>query len=99
MRRIEMQAQEKRLTRPRIGGDHLHRALAEQARRIADIVADAVVVPEIMFTVGASMREIIDRAAAEAIEMIIAAFQRAEFGQRSEMPFTDQRRAVARFLQ
>ena len=36
------------------------------------------------------MREVIDRAAAETIEIVVTALQRAEIGQPPQMPFADQ---------
>ena len=45
------------------------------------------------------MREVIDRAAAETIEIVVAALQRTEIGQPPQMPFADQRGLVTGLLQ
>ena len=58
-------------------------------------MAGDIVVPEIVSVIGALMRIVIDRATAEAVEMIIAALQWTEFRQTAEVPFADQRRAVS----
>src|SRR5262249_6744112 len=57
-----------------------------------------VLVPEV-FPASISMRKIVQRAAAESIEMIVAALQRAKPGESAQMPLADQSRAVTGFLQ
>src|SRR5213078_2735675 len=48
---------------------------------------------------GRLVREVVDAAAAEAPEMVVAALQGAVVGQRAEMPLADEGRAIARFAQ
>src|SRR5205814_10503108 len=54
-----------------------------------------VAVPEIRLRIRAGMRVVVDGAAAEAEEMVVAALQRSELREVAEMPFADERRAVA----
>jgi hypothetical protein len=45
------------------------------------------------------MREVVEDAGAKAIEVIVAALQRAEIGQGAEMPLADQRGPIVGFFQ
>ena len=44
------------------------------------------------------MREIVEHTGAEAVEMVVAAMQRAKIGQGAQMPLADQRRTVTAFF-
>src|SRR3954465_433932 len=54
-----------------------------------------VVVPEIVLLRGAGVCVGVTAAAAEAVEVIVAALQRTESRQRAQVPLPDERRAIA----
>src|SRR5262245_46448838 len=56
-----------------------------------------VFVPEIFIESSCRVVEVIDRADAESIEVVIAAFERTEIRQRAEVPLADERRSVTCF--
>ena len=76
--------------------DDTGNALPDQAREISLGIDRAVVVPQIGFAAGL-VRKIIQRAAAKAPEMLIAAFLRVKFGQKPQMPLADQIGVVSGF--
>ena len=92
-----MQTHQKRTARFRISIDDVHGAAAEHIRQISHLMHLDIVVPQIVFLVG--VRVVVDSAAAESVEMIVSALQRAEFRKQAQMPFSNQRGAVAGFLQ
>src|SRR5437660_8052824 len=57
-----------------------------------------VIIPEI-FPAPRGVRIIVHRAATKSVEVLIAALQRTELRQLAEVPFADQRSAVASLLQ
>jgi hypothetical protein len=91
MRGVEVQAQKERLPRGRVAVDELHRVVAEQIGEIAVLARGHAVGPQIGIVV-----EIIRGASADAVEMVVAALERAVFRQRSQMPFAHQHRRVTR---
>ena len=100
VRRGEMQAEEERLPRPRVGIDGIDRAVAEQIGHIAMPLDRNLLLMQLKRLIAAArmvetMIEIIGGAAENPEEMVIAALERAEFRQEAEMPLADQRRRVA----
>ena len=105
----EMQAQQKRLSRPGVSLDHLDRPIAEQVRHVANSLNRDLLLVELAREPGyrelvglegvRTMVEIVCAAAEDSEELIVAALQRTEIRQRAEMPFADQRGAIARLLQ
>ena len=69
------------------------RAVGEQLGEIAILLDPRRAVPEILGA-GEAMGEIVDAAAAQSPEFLVAAFVRAVFRQQAEMPFADQRGRV-----
>ena len=101
MRGVEMQAEEKRLTGLGIGIDDIDGPASQQIGQIPRLADLRIVIPQILRIAGRRaefMREVVKGADAKAIEMIVAALQRAEIGQPAQMPLADQRRLVAGFL-
>ena len=99
VRRIEMQAEREGLARLRVAVDDVDGAIAEQFGGVAHLLDGHVVVPEIGLVIGAFVPIVVDAAAAESVEVIVAALQRAEFRQFAEVPLADERRRIAGFLQ
>ena len=98
MRRVEVQTDQERPARSGVAIDFGHGAVAEQVREIANLVNLDIAIPEIIRVAArwtVFVREVIQRAATESVEAVIAAFQRPEIRQPAEVPFSDQRRAVA----
>jgi hypothetical protein len=85
-----------------IGVDDIDRAVAQQIGQIAVLADLDVVIPQIL-GVGRGrpvfVGVIVERTAAEAIEVIVAGLQRAEIGERPQMPLADQCRPIAGFFQ
>ena len=99
VRRVEMQAEQEGLAGLGVAVDHLHGVAAEQVGGVAGLRHRLVVVPEIRGAGAAGVQVVVDGAAAIAVEMVIAAFQRAEIGQVAEVPLADQGGAVAGLAQ
>ena len=92
-----MEAQEERLPRLGVAPDHVLGARAQKVREVPRLLDRHVVVPEIGLLIGARVRVVVDGAAAEPVEMVVAAQKRTEFRQAAEMPFADEGRAIASF--
>jgi hypothetical protein len=104
MRRGEMQAHQERLLRSGVALNGLHRPIAEQVRHVAvPLDRHLLFVKLARLRAGAqrirTMIEIVGSAAEDAEEVIVAALQWTEIRKVTEMPFADQRGAVARLLQ
>ena len=109
MRRREMQAHQKRLLRLGIAFDGLHRPIAEQVRHVAMPLDRHLLLVELAREPGyrelvrpgrvRTMIEIVGTAAEDPEEVVVAALQWTEIRQVAEMPFADQRGAIARLLQ
>ena len=97
--RAEVQAEQERPAGPGVVADHLHRAVAEQVGRVAFRRDLLVLLPEIRGAAPAGVPVVVDRAAAIAVEVVVAALMRAEIRQTAQMPLADQRRAVPGLLQ
>src|SRR5262245_35108954 len=107
----EMEAEQEGLTRPGISLDGLHRPLAEQVRHVTVALDRHFLFIKLAVDQAAgeaeceiaqrvrTMIEIVGSAREDAEEMVVAAPQRTEIRQEAEMPFADQRGAVARLLQ
>jgi hypothetical protein len=97
-----MQADQEGLPGSNIGFDQIHGAGAQQVGQVAGSADFDVVLPQII-GVGhrrtGFVREVIDRTAAETIEIVVSALQRTEIGQPPQMPFADQRGLVTGLLQ
>ena len=93
--RIEMQAEQEGLARFRVAIHHIYRVAAEQIGQVAHLVNCDVVVPEFVPMVRAGMHVIVECAATEAVEMVVAAFQGAELGKNTEVPLSDEGCTVA----
>jgi hypothetical protein len=97
-----MKADEEGLPGSGVSFDHIDGAGAQQIGQVAGPADFDVALPQII-GVGhrraGFVREVIDRAAAETIEIVVAALQRTEIGQPPQMPFADQRGLVAGLLQ
>jgi hypothetical protein len=102
VRRVEVQTEEKGLPRLCIRIDHVDRAISQQVRQISGVTDLDVVFPQIL-GIGRRwpvfMREVIEHAGAEAVEMIVSALQWTEIGQPAQTPLADQGRLVAGLLQ
>src|SRR5207244_8594047 len=79
--------------------DHADRAIPEQRRQITRLPHGNIAVPEIRLLTARVVRVVIDGAASEAEEVVVAALQWTELRQVAEMPFPDERRPVAGFPQ
>ena len=105
----EMEAQQKRLSRLGIAFDGLHRPIAEQVRHVAVTLDWYLLLVELAREPGyrkvvrlegvRTMIEIVSTAAEYSEELIVAALQGTEIRQIAEMPFANQRGAIARLLQ
>ena len=97
MRRVEMQAQQKRAAGFRIAIDNVHGAAAQQVGEIAHLMDGHVVVPQIILVlIGVGV--VIHRSATQPVEVIVSALQRAVLRELTQMPLTNQRGAVADLL-
>ena len=102
VRRVEMQAQEEGLSGRRVVGDHLDRAVAEQVGEVAVLMDQCVLIPEVVGrSIGCAglVGEVVELAAAEAVEVVVSALERAVVRQPAQVPFADQRGAVAGFFE
>jgi hypothetical protein len=109
MRRREMEAQQKRLSRLGIAFDGLHRPIAKQVRHVTVTLDRYLLLVELARQAGEhrvvhpgrirTMIEIVGTASEYSKETVVAALQGTEIWQVTEMPFTDQGGAIARFLQ
>ena len=70
-------------------------AVAEELRQVAHLVHQHVVVPQIFVGPAGRVPVVVEAAAAEAVEVVVAALERAEVRQRAQVPLADERRAVA----
>ena len=95
VRRIEMQTEQKGLAGTRIIADHLYGMIAEKVCGITRLGDWSIIVPEIGRSGSARVQIVIHGAAAITVEMVVPTFQWAEVGEIAEMPFTDQRSAIA----
>ena len=99
-----MQAHHEGRARTRVGFEGLHGAIAEQVGQVAvpldghfllvQLVGFGAVAPGI----GAVV-EIVGGAAKDSKEVVIAALERAEIREEAEVPFADQRGAIACLVQ
>src|SRR4029450_6077601 len=87
-----------RLLRSCIALDRLHRALAEEVGHIANAIDRHLLLVERHWRLAAVIK-IVGIAAENSEEVVVAALERTEVGQIAEVPFADQRGAVARFLE
>ena len=99
-----MQAQEKRLFCPGVSLDRLNCPIAEQVRHVAVPLDRHLFLMELVCVVATAcgvrtVIKIIGTAAVYSEEVVVAALERAEIRQEAEVPFADQRRAVARLLE
>src|SRR5437763_723408 len=58
-----------------------------------------IIVPEVIFLIRAGVGVVIHGTAPEAIEVLVATLERAEFRQDTEMPLAEKSRSVAGLLQ
>ncbi len=94
---VEVDAEQER---PPVHGEAVDQAdgvLADQVGEIARLGRAAVVVPEVGRLLG--VLEVVEAAAVEAPEVIIAALQRPELRRRAQVPLADQPRLVAGLLE
>src|SRR5262245_59476056 len=106
-----MEAQQKRLSRPGISLDRLDCPIAEQVRHVAVPLDWYFLLVELTINKATgwterevaqrarTMIEIIGSAGEDPEEVVIAALQWTEIRQEAEMPFADQRGAIACLLQ
>src|SRR5439155_18420821 len=101
MRRVEVETDEEGLPGFCIGIDCRNGAVADQVCQISGLVHLELAIPQIVgIGVGWSrfVCEIIEGTAAKAPEVVVAALEGTEIGQPAEMPFSNQRSAVAGLL-
>src|SRR5262249_50736013 len=98
MRRSEVQTQEKRFLRPGVTLDRLHGALAKKVGHVADAIDWHLLLVKWNRRLAAVI-EIVGRASEDAKEVVVAALERAEVGQETKVPLTDERGAVAGLLE
>src|SRR3954453_813790 len=98
MRGVEVEADHEWLGRFGVSVDDLDGARAEHLGEVAVLVDGDIVVPEVV-SIAVLVRVVVDGAAAETIEMIVAALERTEVRQQAEMPLADKGGAVAGLLQ
>jgi hypothetical protein len=101
----EVEAQQKRLPRPGIAFDGLHRPIAKQVRHVPVTLDRYLLLVELAREAGdqsavdlgrvRSMIEIVGTAPEYSEEVVVAALQGTEIRQVAEMPFADQRGAIA----
>ena len=99
-----MQTEQERLFRPGVSLDRLHRAIAEQIRHVAVALDRHLLLMQLIglrpsARMVGTMIEIIGGTAEDAEEMVVAALERTEIRQKTEVPLSDQRRGIARLLQ
>src|SRR5262245_12551634 len=92
-----MKAQKEWLTRFGVAVDDADGAVTEECCEVSGFMYQHVFVPEIFVESSGRVVEVIDRADAESIEMVIATFERTEIRQRAEVPLADERRSVTCF--
>ena len=97
--RIEVQADEEGLAGFRGAIDGIHCAASHQVGEITQVLDGNIVIPQIIPMICTSMHVVVERAAPKAIKMIVAAFQRTEPWQDSQVPLSDQRGAISRLLE
>jgi hypothetical protein len=99
MRRGEMEAQQERLLRSGIAFNRLNRPVTEKIGHITEALDRHLLLIKRRRRFG-SVIEIVRRTAPYAEEVVVAAaFEGAEVRQKAQMPFANQRRCVACFLQ
>ncbi len=86
----EMQAHEEGLVGRREVADEPHRVVAEEIGEIAGLVGQNVFVPQRVIMV-----EVVGRAAADPVIVLVAAFERPVVRKEAEVPLADQGRVVA----
>jgi hypothetical protein len=97
VRRVEVKAQKKWLTRFGVAVDDADGTVTEECCEVSGFMYEHVFVPKIFVESSCRVVEVIDRADAESIEVVIAAFERTEIRQRAEVPLADERRSVTCF--
>mmetsp|Transcript_67487 Transcript_67487/g.186944 ORF Transcript_67487/g.186944 Transcript_67487/m.186944 type:complete len:527 (-) Transcript_67487:101-1681(-) len=101
VRRGEVQAQQEGLGRTLAAQEGLA-VVGDQVGVVAHLVDPHLALEQVRGQVGADaglVGEIVHRAAGVAKELVVAALQRTELGQGAEVPFAEQRGAVAAGLQ
>ena len=102
VRSVEVEAEQKRTVGLRIIRDRRDGAVPEKVREVTGLMDLHVVFPEI---VGVARRdagfvgEVIEPAATKTPEVLVSTFQRAEVREPTQMPFSNQRGAIAGLLQ
>ena len=94
-----VQAQEERGIALAHAVDEIHAALRQQIGQIAFVVVLFLAHPQVMLARAAQMGEIVHAARHGAEVFLVTRAQRAEVGRVAQMPFADQRGAVARILE
>src|SRR5882724_5907849 len=95
--RAEVQANHERLAGFCISIDHVNRPAAEHVGQVARLMDRSIVVPKVSLVTF--VREIVDRAAAKSVEVVIATLQRAKLWQNTQVPLANQSRTVTGLLQ
>ncbi|MCY1370077.1 hypothetical protein D9M69_571520 [compost metagenome] len=97
-----VQAQEKGRAAARLGRARLHvfhRLVREHVRQVAHFLVRLVIDVEVVVAAGRAVGEVVHPAGHDAEKFFVARAQRAEVRRVAQVPFADQRRAVAGLLQ
>src|SRR5262249_38474429 len=95
VRRGVMEAEQERLFGSGATRDEFDGAVAQQIGEIAVAVHLGAVLEQVVRAEAVLMREVVDATRQRAEMLVVAALQRPERRRKAEMPFADQRRAVA----
>jgi hypothetical protein len=71
-------------------------AVSQQTGEIAGLLDGHVAIPQIRLLIGAVVRVVVERAAAETVEVLVAASQWTVRRQRTQVPLTDEGRRITR---
>ena len=102
VRRVEVERDEKWLFGFGVVADGGDGAVAEEVGEVAVVVDEGVLIPEVVGVGGGSagfVGEVVELAAAEAVEVVVSGFEWAEVGEPAEVPLADQGGSVAGLFQ
>src|SRR5215472_18917624 len=95
VRRVKVQAQQETLPAAGLAVEGFDRAIAQEVGQVAGGAGCLVAVPQIGFAARVDVRVVVDRAAENSPEPVVAALPWAEGGRQAEVPLPHQRRAIA----
>ncbi len=78
---------------------HFDCAIAKQTGQVAHLMDRNVIIPKISHITPECVGKVVHRSAAKSVEMVVPTLERTKLRQNAQMPFSDQGRAVADFLE